>query len=212
MVPRTRGTIVQVGSALAHRSIPLQSAYCGAKHAVIGFTDSIRSELLHDGIDIPITCVHLPAVNTPQFAWCENHMPFEAQPVPPIFEPEIIARAIFHAAYHPKREIYLGWPTVKAILGQKLVPGYIDRYLARHGFEAQYTTKRRDPDRPSNLFSPVPGDHGAHGTFDAQARDHDVIAAVTTRLGAAGVTIGAAAAAAAAVGILVVAARMLRPR
>jgi short-subunit dehydrogenase len=187
MVPRNRGLIVQVGSALAYRSIPLQAAYCGAKHAIVGFTDSIRSELLHDGLAVQLTCVHLPAVNTPQFAWCENHMDYEAQPVPPIFQPEIIADAIFHAAHHPRREIYLAWPTVKAIFGQKLVPGYADRWLARHGFDAQYTDRPRDPDRRSNLFAPVPGDHGARGSFDQRARTRDLIAPVTVRLGAAGV-------------------------
>lgn len=187
MLPRNRGTILQVGSALAYRSIPLQSAYCGAKHAIVGFTDSIRSELLHDRKNIKITCVHLPAVNTPQFSWCENHMPFEAQPVPPIFEPEVIARAIFHNAHHPKREVYLGWPTVKAILGQKVMPGYVDRYLARHGFDGQYTTTPRDPDRPRNLFSPVEGDHGARGTFTERSRDRDFVATLTTRIGAVGV-------------------------
>jgi NAD(P)-dependent dehydrogenase (short-subunit alcohol dehydrogenase family) len=196
MAPRDRGTIVQVGSALAYRSIPLQSAYCGAKHAIVGFTDSIRSELLHDGVDVRLTCVHLPAVNTPQFAWCENHMAHEAQPVPPIFQPEIIAQAIFHAAHHPRREIYLGWPTIQAIFGQKLVPGYADRYLARHGFEGQHTDRPRDPGRPSNLFSPVPGDHGARGAFGGRARERDLIAPISTRLGAAGV--GAVAAAAVA--------------
>ena len=193
MLPRNRGSIVQVGSALAYRSIPLQSAYCGAKHAIVGFTDSIRSELLHDGIDVALTCVHLPAVNTPQFTWCLNRMPNEAQPVPPIFQPELIADAIFHAARHPRREIYLGWPAVEAILGQKLVPGYADRYLARHGIDAQMTDQPRDPARPSNLFAPVPGDHGAHGRFDAQARDRDRFATATVRLGAAGVTAVAAA-------------------
>jgi NAD(P)-dependent dehydrogenase (short-subunit alcohol dehydrogenase family) len=187
MVPRNRGTIVQVGSALAYRSIPLQSAYCGAKHAIVGFTDSIRSELLHDHSDIALTCVHLPAVNTPQFDWCENHMPYESQPVPPIFEPEIIAQAIFHTAHHPKREVYLGWPTVKAILGQTVVPGYVDRYLAKHGFEAQYTERRRDDRRPSNLFAPVPGDHGARGGFERRARKRDLVAPVTTWLGGAGI-------------------------
>jgi NAD(P)-dependent dehydrogenase (short-subunit alcohol dehydrogenase family) len=171
MTPRNTGTIVQVGSALAYRSIPLQSAYCGAKHAMVGFTDSIRSELIHDGSAIQLTCVHLPAVNTPQFAVCENHMPKEPQPVPPIFEPELIADAIFRAAHHPRREVYVGWPAVKAILGQKLAPGYADRYLARHGFEDQYTDKPRVPGKASNLYSPVPGDHGAHGAFTAVAKD-----------------------------------------
>lgn len=199
MAPRNRGTIIQVGSALAYRSIPLQSAYCGAKHAIVGFTDAIRSELLHDGVAVSLCCVHLPAVNTPQFAWCENHMPHEAQPVPPIFQPEIIAGAIFRAAQRPRREIHLGWPTVKAIVGQKIAPGYADRYLARHGFDAQATDRARDPARPSNLFAPVPGDHGAHGSFDARARSHDAIAAITGRIGAAAVTAIAAGAVASAV-------------
>ncbi len=188
MIPRNRGAIVQVGSALAYRSIPLQSVYCGAKHAIVGFTDSIRSELLHDRIAIDLTCVHLPAVNTPQFSWCENHMPYEPEPVPPIFQPEIIADAIFYAAHHPRREIYLGWPTVKAVFGERLAPGFADRYLARHGFSAQSTGQPRDPARPSNLFAPVPGDPGAHGRFDDRARDRDLIAPATARLGAAGVT------------------------
>jgi short-subunit dehydrogenase len=199
MVPHNRGTIVQVGSALAYRSIPLQAAYCGAKHAIVGFTDAIRSELLHDGIDVALTCVHLPAVNTPQFAWCENHMPHEAQPVPPIFQPEVIAEAIFHAAHHPRREVYVGWPTVKAVFGQKLVPGYADRVLATMGFEGQSTGRPRDPDRRSNLFEPVAGDHGARGSFDAQARGRDPIAWITTRLGAAGVMAAAGVVAGAAV-------------
>lgn len=188
MIPRNRGTIVQVGSALAYRSIPLQSAYCGAKHAMVGFTDSIRSELLHDKSDIQLACVHLPAVNTPQFDWCENHMDYEAQPVPPIFEPEIIADAIFHTAHHPRREVYLAWPTVKAVFGQKLAPGVADRYLANHGFEGQYTDRKRDPTRASNLFEPMSGDHGAHGSFGSRARKRDLVASITTRLGAVGVT------------------------
>jgi NAD(P)-dependent dehydrogenase (short-subunit alcohol dehydrogenase family) len=209
MVPRNRGTIVQVGSALAYRSIPLQSAYCGAKHAIVGFTDSIRSELLHDDIAIDLTCVHLPAVNTPQFGWCQNRMPNEAQPVPPIFQPEIIADAIHHAAHHPRREFYVGWPTVKAVLGQKLAPAFADRYLARHGFDAQTTDRPRDPARPSNLFAPVPGDHGAHGAFDDQARDRDPIAAITGRIGAGAIT---ALAAAALAGGLAVALHLVRGR
>jgi hypothetical protein len=212
MIPRNRGTIVQVGSALAYRSIPLQSAYCGAKHAIVGFTDSIRSELLHDKIDIALTVVHLPAVNTPQFSWCMNKMPYEPEPVPPIFQPEIIADAVFHAAHHPRREIYLGWPTVKAVFGQKLAPGYADRYLARHGFRSQTTDEPRDPERPSNLFVPVPGDPGAHGRFDAQARARDLIAPATTRLGAAGVTAIAAVLGAGLVVAIARAMRVLRPR
>jgi short-subunit dehydrogenase len=185
MIPRGRGTIVQVGSALAYRSIPLQSAYCGAKHAMVGFTDSIRSELMHDGHDIHLTCVHLPAVNTPQFGWCENKLDYEAQPVPPIFEPEVIARAIFDAAHARKREIYLGWPTVKAVLGQQLAPGFADWYLAKT-FDSQFTSTPHQ-DKPRNLFEPVPKDVGAHGAFDSRAKDSSFVARATTVLGAAGV-------------------------
>jgi short-subunit dehydrogenase len=185
MIPRNRGTIVQIGSALAYRSIPLQSAYCGAKHAMVGFTDSIRSELIHDGHDIHLTCVHLPAVNTPQFGWCENRLEYEPQPVPPIFEPEVIARAVYDAAHSRKREIYLGWPTVKAVIGQQLAPGYADRYLAKH-FDAQFTSQPHQ-DKPRNLFEPVPKDVGAHGPFDARAKESSFIARATTALGAGGV-------------------------
>jgi len=187
MMRRNRGTIVQVGSALAYRSIPLQSAYCGAKHAMVGFTDSLRSELLHDGHDIHLTCVHLPAVNTPQFGWCENKLDFEPQPVPPIYEPEVIARAIFDAAHAKKREIYLGWPSVKAILGQRLAPGFADEYLAKH-FDAQFTAEPRQ-DKPRNLWAPVPKDVAAHGAFDTRAKQSSWTARVTTLLGARGVTV-----------------------
>lgn len=185
MIPRNRGTIVQVGSALAYRSIPLQSAYCGAKHAMVGMTDSIRSELLHDGHDIHLTCVHLPAVNTPQFGWCENKLDYEPQPVPPIFEPEVIANAIFDAAHSRKREIYLGWPTVKAVLGQQLAPAFADHYLAKT-FDSQFTSQPRQ-DKPRNLFEPVAKDVAAHGTFESRAKDGSFIARATTVLGAAGV-------------------------
>ena len=194
MMSRNRGVIVQVGSALAYRSIPLQSAYCGAKHAIVGFTDSIRSELLHARSDVRITMVHLPAVNTPQFDCCENHMGFEAQPVPPIFQPEVIADAVFFAAHHRRREIQLAWPTVMAIAAQKIAPGIADRYLASHGYEAQHTDKPYDPSRRSNLYAPVPGDHGAHGRFDARARSRSFVGRATTWLGAAGVTAIAGAA------------------
>jgi short-subunit dehydrogenase len=185
MIPRNRGTIVQVGSALAYRSIPLQSAYCGAKHAMVGMTDSIRSELLHDGHDIHLTCVHLPAVNTPQFGWCENKLDFEAQPVPPIFEPEVIARAIYDAAHSKKREIYLGWPTVKAVFAQQLAPGFADWYLAKT-FDSQFTDQPHQ-DKPRNLFEPVHKDVAAHGKFSSKSKDSSFVARATTLLGAAGV-------------------------
>jgi short-subunit dehydrogenase len=170
MAPRNRGTIVQVGSALAYRSIPLQSAYCAAKHAVTGFTDSLRSELLHDNIDVHLTVVHLPALNTPQFEWVKSRLPRHPQPVPPIFQPEVAARAIFWAAHHRRRELMVGTPTLKAIEANKVVPGLIDRYLARNGYDSQQTDEPVESERPNNLWQSLPGDYGAHGRFDAQAR------------------------------------------
>ena len=169
MRPRNRGTIVMVGSALAYRSIPLQSAYCGAKSAVVGFTDSVRGELLHEGSSIKITAVHLPAINTPQFRWVRSRLPREAQPVPPIYQPELAAEAIVWAAEHDRREVHLAAPTAAAILGQQLVPALLDRYLTS-AWEGQMTDQPRDADRADNLFAPVEGDHGAHGAFDERAR------------------------------------------
>jgi short-subunit dehydrogenase len=171
MAARNRGTIVQVGSALSYRAIPLQAAYCGAKYAIRGFTDSLRCELIHDRLKIHLTMVHLPAVNTPQFDWARNHMTKRAQPVPPIFQPEVPARAIVFAATHRRREVWLGWPTVKAILANKIAPGLLDHYLARKGYDTQLGAEPHDPSEPGNLFDPVPGDPGAHGRFDALARD-----------------------------------------
>jgi len=172
MLPRDRGTIVRVGSALAYRGIPLQSAYCAAKHAVQGFCDSLRSELLHDGSNVRLCMVQLPALNTPQFSWVKSRLPRKPQPVPPIFQPEVAARAILWAAHHGRREVYVGWPTVKAIVGNKVVPGFADRYLARHGYDSQQYDGLADPQRLDNLWEPVPGDHGAHGSFDERATDH----------------------------------------
>lgn len=169
MLPRDHGTIVQVGSALAYRSIPLQSAYCGAKHAIAGFTDSIRSELLHDGSNVKIAAVHMPALNTPQFSWVKNHLPRKPQPVPPIFQPEVGAEAVYWAAQHHPRELLVGWPTVEAVWAQKFVPGLLDRYLARVAYEGQQYDGPADPDRPNNLWDPVPGPYGAHGDFDGRA-------------------------------------------
>ncbi len=169
MKPRDRGTIVQVGSALAYRSIPLQSAYCGAKHGIIGFTDSIRSELIHDRSNVHITVVQLPAMNTPQFSWCRSRLPRHPQPVPPIFQPEVAARAIVWAANHKRRGIYVGWPTVKAIYGQEIAPSYADRYLAEHAYDGQQTSEPVSPERLDNLFEPVPGAYSAHGIFDDRA-------------------------------------------
>jgi short-subunit dehydrogenase len=172
MLPRDRGTILQVGSALAYRSIPLQSAYCAAKHAVAGFTDSLRCELIHDHSKIRLTMVQMPALNTPQFGWVKSRLQHKAQPVPPIFQPEVGARAIYWASHHHRREIYVGWSTVEAIVGNKIVPGLADRYLGRTGYESQQTSALEDPNRPDNLWKPVPGDHGAHGTFDKRARNN----------------------------------------
>lgn len=170
MAARNRGTIVNVGSALGYRSVPLQSIYCGAKFAIRGFTDALRSEIIHDKLDVHLTMVDLPAVNTPQFDWALNKMGKKAQPVPPIYQPEVPARAIVFAATHRRREVWVGFPTVKAILANRIAPGLIDRYLARAGYNGQITDEPARPDAPSNLFEPVPGDYAAHGRFDNRAR------------------------------------------
>lgn len=174
MKPRDRGTIIQVGSALAYRSIPLQAPYCGAKHAIVGFTDSLRSELIHDRSQVHLTVVHLPAMNTPQFNWCRTRLPRHPQPVPPIFQPEVAARAIVWAASRKRREVYVGWPTVKAIYGQEIAPAYADRYLAKNAYDGQQTAEPVSPQRPDNLFEPVAGDYGAHGIFDERAKTFSV--------------------------------------
>jgi short-subunit dehydrogenase len=167
---RNHGTIVNVGSALAYRSVPLQSIYCGAKAAIRGFTDSLRSEIIHDKLDVQLTIVDLPAINTPQFDWALNKTGRKAKPVAPIFQPEVAARAIFFAATHERREVWLGWPTVKAILANRVAPGLLDNYLAKVGYSGQLTNKPTAPDAPGNLFKPVPGEYAAHGRFDDQAR------------------------------------------
>jgi NAD(P)-dependent dehydrogenase (short-subunit alcohol dehydrogenase family) len=171
MKPRDRGTIVQVGSALAYRSIPLQSAYCGAKFGIRGFTDSVRTELLHDDSNLWITMVQLPAVNTPQFDWGRTKMPRQPMPVPPIFEPEVAAKAVRWAASHRRREVVVGGSAAKAILAAKIAPGLADRYLARNGYDAQQEPDQLvDPDRPSNLFHPVEGKAATRGRFGRRAR------------------------------------------
>src|SRR5918994_5593693 len=169
MLPRDRGVIVEVGSALAYRGIPLQAAYCGAKHAIQGFNDSLRSELIHDKSRVRVTMVQLPAMNTPQFSWVKSRLPRKPQPVPPIYQPEIGADAVLFAAHHDRPEMYVGYPTVEAIIGDKIAPGFADWYLARNGYDAQQTHEPVEPDRRDNLWEPVPGDHGAHGTFDDRA-------------------------------------------
>jgi len=194
MLPRDRGAIVQVGSALAYRGIPLQAAYCGAKHAIQGFTESLRCELLHDGSGVHVSMVQLPAMNTPQFDWVKSRMPREPQPVPPIYAPEIAADAIVWAAAHRRRELSVGAPTAVAIWGNKIASGAFDRYLAKTGYDSQQTDQPADPERPDNLWNPVAGDHGAHGRFGSrttrrspQAWTNEHVAAV------AGLVVGGAA-------------------
>ncbi len=173
MLSRDKGTIVQVGSALAYRSIPLQSAYCAAKHAMVGFTDSLRCELIHDKSNVNVTCVHLPAMNTPQFGWVKSRLAHKAQPVPPIYEPEVAARAIYWASHHRRREVWVGGSTVEAIVGQKFIPGLLDIYLGKTGYKAQQIAEPEDPNRRNNLYEPVDDtrDYGAHGTFGNRATD-----------------------------------------
>ena len=171
MRPRDQGVIIHVGSALAHRSIPLQSAYCAAKHAVMDFHESLLSELIHDESRVRVTMVQVPAMNTPQFDWVKSRLPNEAEPVPPIFQPELGAEAVFYAAHHDVgRELLVGWPTVKAVFANKFVPAYIDRRLAAEGYESQQTGEPADGTRPNNLFASAPGNWGAHGRFDARSK------------------------------------------
>ena len=169
MLPRDRGTIVQVGSTLAYRGIPLQSAYCAAKHAIQGFHDSLRSELLHDGSNVHVTLVHLPALNTPQFRWVRSRMPRKAQPFGTIYQPEVAADAIVWAADNPRRELNVGSGTTKAIIANSFAPGLLDRYLAHVAFDGQQGDEPETPGRPDNLYDPLPGDAGAHGVFDDRA-------------------------------------------
>jgi NAD(P)-dependent dehydrogenase (short-subunit alcohol dehydrogenase family) len=171
---RNQGTIVQVGSALAYRSIPLQSAYCGSKAAIRGFTDSLRSELIRERSAIRLTMVQLCAFNTPQFDWARNKLGTRTQPVPPIFQPELAGEAIFHAAAHPRREVWVGWPAVKAILSTRVLPGLGDRLAAGQAWDGQQTREPAPVDEPGSLFAPVPGRFGAHGRFDAEARRRSI--------------------------------------
>src|SRR5947207_2683478 len=201
MLPRDRGVVVQVGSALAYRGIPLQSAYCGAKHAIQGFTEAVRCELLHDKSNVHVTMVQLPAVNTPQFDWVLSRLRRKAQPVPPIYQPEVAARAIVHAADHPRRrEYWVGSSTAATLLANALAPGILDLYLARTGYKSQQTDQPRDADQPANLWEPADGpqepDYGAHGRFDGQAKTRSVQLWASQHHG---VLAGAAAAAALAV-------------
>jgi NAD(P)-dependent dehydrogenase (short-subunit alcohol dehydrogenase family) len=183
MKPRDRGVIVQVGSALAYRGIPLQSAYCAAKHAVQGFHDSLLTELIHDGSHVRVVMVQMPALNTPQFRWVKSRLPRKAQPVPPIFQPEVAAAAIVWAAYSGRREVNVGWPATKAIVGNNFAPGFADHYLARNGYEAQMIDEPEEPGRPDNLWSPLPGDHGAHGVFDDRSTSVSIAMELNKRRG-----------------------------
>jgi short-subunit dehydrogenase len=171
MLPRDRGVIVQVGSALAYRSIPLQSAYCGAKHAIQGFTESLRCELLHQKSKVKVTMVQMPALNTPQFHWVKTTLPHHPQPVPPIYQPEVAAEAIVWASQHDRPEVYVGAPTTLSILANKIAPRLLDHYLSRTGYKSQQASWPVEPNRPDNLWAPVEGDHGAHGEFDDRAHD-----------------------------------------
>jgi NAD(P)-dependent dehydrogenase (short-subunit alcohol dehydrogenase family) len=193
MLPRDRGAIVQVGSALAYRGIPLQSAYCGAKHAIQGFTESVRCELIHDGSNVHITMVQMPALNTPQFGWVKSRLPRKAQPVPPIYQPEVAAEAVYWAAHNRRRELNVGLSTSIVLFGNKVAAGLGDLYLGKTGVDAQQTQEPANSDQPNNLWDPVPGDPGAHGTFDEQANGRSVQLWATTHrrwlaLTAAGVT------------------------
>ena len=198
MLPRDRGVIVQVGSALAFRGIPLQAPYCGAKHAIEGFSESLRTELMHDGSAVRVSLVHLPAMNTPQFEIGRTKLPRHPQPVPPIYQPEVAAKAIVWISEHRRRQLYVGAPTLKTVVGNRIDPGLGDRYLARNGYEAQQADELVDPDRPDNLFEPVPGDHGTHGRFGDGARKHSTVTWLSRHRGVLG---GLAAAAGAAAGI-----------
>lgn len=171
MLPRDKGKIILVGSALAYRGIPLQSAYCGAKHAIQGFYDSLVTELMHDKSNVKATMIQLPAMNTTQFKFVKSRLPNKPRPMGTIFQPEVAAEAILFAAENDRREINVGWPTVKAVVGNKIAPWYADYVLANTGFDGQQTDVPEDPNRPHNLYEPLPGDHGAHGTFGDMAAD-----------------------------------------
>jgi len=206
MTPRDAGTIVQVGSALAYRGIPLQTAYCGSKHAIQGFHEALRCELLHDKSNVHVTMVQMPAVNTPQFSWVLNRMPKHAQPVPPIYQPEVAARGVLYAADHPKRrEYWVGASTMGTLAANAVAPGLLDRYLARTGYSSQQTGQDRSPDQAVNLWEPADGtdgkDYGAHGVFDAKAVGRSEQLWLSQHHGLLGVAAGALTAAGAAVGV-----------
>ena len=193
MIPRDKGVIIQVGSTLAYRGIPLQAPYCAAKHAVQGFHDSLRSELMHDGSNVQVCMVNLPAVNTPQFRWIRSHMPQKAKPFGTIFEPEVAAQAIVWASEHPRRELNVGWGTTQAIVANAFAPGLLDRYLGRIGYDGQQGEEPEEPGRPDNLYDFVPGDAGAHGVFGDQARSVSPQLLANTHRGAIGAALAVVA-------------------
>jgi NAD(P)-dependent dehydrogenase (short-subunit alcohol dehydrogenase family) len=197
MRARDRGTIVQVGSALAYRGIPLQTAYCGSKHAIQGFSESLRCELLHEHSGVRVTMVQMPAVNTPQFSWLLSRLPHQAQPVPPIYQPEVAAKAVLYAADHPgRREYWVGGSTMGTLAANAIAPGLLDRYLARTGFSSQQTDEPQDPDRPANLWEPVDRDKdfGTHGRFDDRSTTRSFQLWASQHHGLLGAVAGAAAA------------------
>jgi NAD(P)-dependent dehydrogenase (short-subunit alcohol dehydrogenase family) len=212
MRPRGRGTIVQVGSALGERSIPLQSAYCGAKHAINGFTSSLRCELLHENSGVQVTVVQMPAVNTPQFSWVRSRLPKQPQPVPPIYQPEVAARGVLYAADHPgRRQYWVGASTTATLLANRVVPAVLDRYLARTGYRSQQTAQAVEPGRPDNLLQPVDGghgrDHGSRGAFDDRSHDRSPQLWIAQHPG-----VSSALVVGAAVGGAILAARRVRQR
>ncbi len=203
MVPRDRGSIVQVCSAMSYRGIPLQSPYCGAKAACKGFTESILTELIHHKSKVRVSMIQLPGLNTPQFTWGRTKLPKQTMPVPPIYQPEIAADAIHHAAHHKRRQIYVGYPTVMNIFGERVAPWILDRYLAKIGYKKQMTDHDLDPQGHDNLFEPVEEDRGAHGPFDDQAHSFSPQYELAKRRGLVLAGLGAAA----ALGVSVAAAR-----
>jgi NAD(P)-dependent dehydrogenase (short-subunit alcohol dehydrogenase family) len=197
MTRRDRGVVIQVGSALAFRGIPLQSAYCGSKHAIVGFTESVITELLHDRSKVKVAMVHMPALNTIQFNWVKSTLPDHPMPVAPIYQPEVGARALVHAAEHPRRSMWVGLSTAYTVLGNRAIPALLDRYLARTGYSGQQSPQDNRPPIGENLYSPVPGDHGAHGDFDRRSHDHSPELWLSLHRGSVLAAAGAAAAGAA---------------
>ncbi|MBX9850275.1 MAG: SDR family oxidoreductase [Cytophagaceae bacterium] len=190
MKPRDKGKIIFVGSALAYRGIPLQSAYCAAKHAIAGFYDSLRSELIHDKSNVKVSIIHLPAMNTPQFSWVKSRLPNKPKPMGRIYQPEVAAKAIVYAADYDRREIQVGLPTVEAILGDKIAPWFMDWWLGKKGYQGQQTDEPESPDRCDNLYEPVPGDHGPHGIFEKDAHAFSPQTWLTLNRGKALLTVG----------------------